>query len=290
MYCQYCGTQNEDGSAFCKACGKPLGKINAVNERNIALLALNITGVVSGALIIMSSFLPFISISFLGVSRSFNLMEGDGIYIIIVAIFGIIASLQKKKEIVVFIGGLSLAMFYIYYLALSKNAGSDNEWEQLAKSLLQKDVGYYFLLIGALGLIISGVVGVVLSGATKIHIWKILSGTLCGMMFIIIGYTLAKADFSTEMSDELAELVIRCGGIIAGLLLLGGVLSVVPIKGFATGSSLIQCLLFAAAALIGFEYYKYFNDMVIWAIWSAVCAVAAEVLACLPDKTTINNL
>ncbi len=39
---------------------------------------------------------------------------------------------------------------------------SDDSWGELAKSLIQKEFGYYLLLIGSVGLVIAGIVGFVL--------------------------------------------------------------------------------------------------------------------------------
>ena len=62
--------------------------------------------------------------------------------------------------VVIIAGAISTVFFFIENANLS---GSDaDELTQLAASMIQKEFGYYLLIIGSIGLIVAGLVGFVL--------------------------------------------------------------------------------------------------------------------------------
>ena len=74
MYCAYCGSQNQDGVAYCGNCGKPIMVVNPVQPSPVVQQAVNL-GIVSrsskgfkvgssgAALVILCFFLPWILVS-----------------------------------------------------------------------------------------------------------------------------------------------------------------------------------------------------------------------------------
>jgi hypothetical protein len=177
MYCSSCGKENADGAAFCSSCGKALnasststnspdifGKIEraTVNAPVSTKSKLNIYGLIASIVIILSTFLPFISVSFFGTKASKSLIDGDGVFFIIIAAVGILFSILGKNIIVTIAGILSTILFFIENSSMTSSLDSDDTWGELAKSLIQKEFGYYLLAIGSIGLIIAGIVGIVL--------------------------------------------------------------------------------------------------------------------------------
>ena len=114
----------------------------------------------------VSAFLPYFSVSGLGITVSKSLKDSnDWIYIIIIAGAAFIFSVLGKYLPVVFLGMASLAMFFIENNSITTNLGK--EIDALARSLIQNNIGYYFLLVGSIALIIFAVLGLARIGRKK---------------------------------------------------------------------------------------------------------------------------
>lgn len=88
MFCSKCGTKNDDGAKFCRSCGAPLGQapaaMNTGNKTNpFANINLNNTSksdimawipTVAAAIAVICVFLPWYTISAMGMSDSENLL------------------------------------------------------------------------------------------------------------------------------------------------------------------------------------------------------------------------
>ena len=106
----------------------------------------------------VSAFLPYFSVSGLGITVSKSLKDGnDWIYIVIIAGAAFIFSILGKYLPVIFLGMASLGMFFIENNSITTNLGK--EIDALARSLIQNSMGYYFLLAGSIALIIFAVLG-----------------------------------------------------------------------------------------------------------------------------------
>ena len=114
----------------------------------------------------VSAFLPFFSVSGLGITVSKSLKDSnDWIYIIIIAAAALVFSIIGKYLPVVFLGMASLGLFFIENNSVTTNLGK--EIDALARSLIQNNMGYYFLLAGSIALIIFAVLGLAGIGRKK---------------------------------------------------------------------------------------------------------------------------
>ncbi len=108
----------------------------------------------------ISVVLPYFSVSGLGVTVSKSLMDGrDGIFVIIVAAIALIFSIFGKYAITVFLGMASFGLFFLENNTVTTNLGK--EIDALARSMIQKNLGYYCLLIGSIALIVFSVIGLI---------------------------------------------------------------------------------------------------------------------------------
>ena len=114
----------------------------------------------------VSAFLPYFSVSGLGITVSKSLKDShDWIYILIIAGAALVFSIIGKYLPVIFLGMASLVMFFIENNSITTNLGK--EIDALARSLIQNNIGYYFLLVGSIALIIFAVLGLAGIGRKK---------------------------------------------------------------------------------------------------------------------------
>ena len=110
----------------------------------------NVVGIVACFLIIIGCLLPFASVSMLGYSQSVSLLSDgkDGI-IFLVAALVTIALILIKKDLLSLIAGIITGGLGIYEIIYTNS--------QLGQysSMVNKGMGYYLLLIGAIVLIAS---------------------------------------------------------------------------------------------------------------------------------------
>ena len=124
--------------------------IQSDNERKT-----NIYGMIAGLLAIIALFLPYYRIGGLG---SFELIKTqDWVYFMTLAIGGVLASAFGVNFLCSLAGGLLLLLQYLKNQPLTEKA--DDVWTGLLMSTIQKEEGYYLLLISAIGLIVAGIVG-----------------------------------------------------------------------------------------------------------------------------------
>ena len=110
----------------------------------------NVVGIVSCLLIILGCLLPFASVSVFGYSQSVSLLgDGkDGIIFLIASIITIVMILIKK-DLLALIAGLITGGLGIYEIVYT------NDQLGSYSSMVDKGMGYYLLLIGAIVLIVS---------------------------------------------------------------------------------------------------------------------------------------
>ena len=129
-------------------------------------MKIKILCIIACLIIGVSAFLPYFSVSGLGITVSKSLKDGnDWIYIVIIAAAALVFSLLGKYLPVVFLGMASLALFFIENNSITTNLGK--EIDALARSLIQNSMGYYCLLVGSVALIIFAVLGLAGTGRKK---------------------------------------------------------------------------------------------------------------------------
>ena len=163
MFCQSCGKEISNDLNFCIYCGSPITRDNSSRIRppltNYQTKSkINKWGIVASVAILLSAFLPYVSVSFLGSTMSICLMDSYlGYLFIVLASVGVLFSLIGFNIILIIDGVASTVIFFVVN---SNLGGSDDDaLSQLAASMLQKSVGYYLLLLGSIGLIAAGIYG-----------------------------------------------------------------------------------------------------------------------------------
>ena len=151
-FCDNCGSPLDPESQFCAQCGAITeddefqstfpSKLDISNTFGLKL------GIyISSAVLILSSFLPYISINLLGFTQSRSLIEGgDGFIFIAFAIAAILAAALKPRLSFAF-GILSLCLCLFELVNTFSNLGE-------YATFVNKGMGCYLSLISAIALII----------------------------------------------------------------------------------------------------------------------------------------
>ena len=114
--------------------------------------------IIACLLIGVSAFFPYFSVSGLGVTVSKSMRDGNNwIFLMIITAAALLFSAIGKYLPVFFLGVASLVLFIIENNSITTNLGK--EIDALARSVIQKNIGYYFLLIGSIAMIIFAVLG-----------------------------------------------------------------------------------------------------------------------------------
>lgn len=128
-----------------------------------------IIGIVASLLFAIGSFLPYYTVSVFGYSNSISLFGIKALWGIIVLLVGIasaVMALTQQFQALLGIGGAAVA-FNIYAMLRFASILSKNSYTKMAKDLLKHGVGFYILLIGALGILGVALYKVVLEDKLK---------------------------------------------------------------------------------------------------------------------------
>lgn len=185
-FCIKCGQELKPGDAFCPNCGTPVTKKpntqtqsfaeNAAQMQNQAKNTINdiknttkdfishdktgfidkfvkqnnVVGILACLLIIIGCLLPFASVSMLGYSQSVSLLSDgkDGIIFLVASLVTIVFILIKK-DLLSLIAGIITGGLGIYEIIYTNSQLGEYS------SMVNKGMGYYLLLIGAIILIAS---------------------------------------------------------------------------------------------------------------------------------------
>ena len=105
-------------------------------------------------------------------------------------------------------------------------------------------------------------------------IWKLVSGILCMILFIFVGFQSCAAGMADALGDT-GGVSGGAGIIVAVLMLAGGIVSVSTRNSEKKGSDIALIILFTLAALFGFVLSGSFSDLKIWAGWCLINAIMA---------------
>lgn len=174
MFCQYCGTQVPDGNTNCTNCGAALtaGTTNAqsantnyqaynqaysqpVNQMNYGYAqpmtqvkpknAVNIFAIIATAVLFLSLLLPYVKA--LGQSMAL-IEEGSDRYFFLGVIAIAVLGIAVKKNVIIIIAGV-IACFLTFIE--STNFAKYNFF-----GMIEKGIGFYVMIAGAVMLLISG--------------------------------------------------------------------------------------------------------------------------------------
>ena len=119
----------------------------------------NIIGIVAGALLIISTLLPYATISFMGQSESKSLISaGDGVFFLLIGIAAIVVSIFNLN-IGVLITGIVSTLFALYEV-IDFSKVMDNSYYS---NFVHRGVGFYLMIIASLAII------------AAMPVWKIIA-------------------------------------------------------------------------------------------------------------------
>lgn len=113
------------------------------------------------------------------------------------------------------------------------------------------------------------------SGSVPLATWKLVSGILSMVLFILVSFQSCAAGLGNAIADN-GEVSGSAGIIVAIMLLTGGIVSVATRKS-GKGGDVALIVLYGIGAFIGFILAGNYSDLRIWAFWCLVCVVLAIV-------------
>ena len=107
-------------------------------------------------------------------------------------------------------------------------------------------------------------------------VWKLVSGILSMVLFILVAFQSCAAGVSNALENN-GEVSGSAGLIVAVLMLAGGIVSVATRKSEKMGGNIALIILFGLAALKPESNYGRFSDLMIWSVWCLLKAILAVV-------------
>ena len=113
-------------------------------------------------------------------------------------------------------------------------------------------------------------------GDTKMKVWKLVSGILSIVLFVLVAFQSCAVGVSNTIMES-EEVSGSAGIIVAILMLAGGIVSIATRNASGKGGNIALIVLFGLAALIGFTSYGSFSDLAIWSGWCVINVILAIV-------------
>lgn len=143
--CPNCKTANKINARNCINCGHYIKDApgSAPQTKNGVIL-----GIIASALIVLSMFLPFVSISFFGYTQSISLSSNgsDWLFFVALALACLLCTITKK-----WIPHLIFSIIVIIFIFMEMNTITDSE----ISNMVVMGIGFYVLIIGAICNIVS---------------------------------------------------------------------------------------------------------------------------------------
>lgn len=166
MFCGKCGNEVNENEGFCANCGEPItsqdttDKVSAYTPDTTTgsatgfkfdLKKANIIALVSSAIMIIMTFLPYASVEFMGMSESVSLTSegGDGIFFIIIALLGIVFGLLSNKKALIVVGGIACALMLFEVISFADFADEMGAYSDF----LSKGIGFWLMILSSVGLL-----------------------------------------------------------------------------------------------------------------------------------------
>lgn len=105
-------------------------------------------------------------------------------------------------------------------------------------------------------------------------VWKLVSGILSIVLFLIVSFQSCAAGISNTLSDN-GEVGGSAGVLVAIFLLTGGIVSIATRNSKGKGGNIALIILFGLATIIGLALAGSYLDLKIWAAWCAINVVLA---------------
>ena len=105
-------------------------------------------------------------------------------------------------------------------------------------------------------------------------VWKLVSGILSIVLFLIVSFQSCAAGISNTLSDN-GEVGGSAGVLVAIFLLAGAIVSIATRNSKGKGGNIALIILFGLATIIGLALAGSYLDLKIWAAWCAINVVLA---------------
>lgn len=155
-FCKNCGTPLNDGATVCGKCGAPVGAAPGGSPVHPAPSAigsdkLKLGVLIASAVVILSTFLPYATVSLFGFSESVSLLEGGDGWFFIAASAVAIVGVLINKPILPLVGGVITALISLFEIVDMKTQLGDYS------SMVDMSMGFYLSLVGSIALAVLGV-------------------------------------------------------------------------------------------------------------------------------------
>lgn len=105
-------------------------------------------------------------------------------------------------------------------------------------------------------------------------IWKLVSGILSIILFVIVSLQSCAAGISNALAEN-GEVSGSAGFMVAIFMLAGGITSIATRKAKGKGANIALIILFGLGALIGFTLKGSYGDLGIWSGWCVINVILA---------------
>jgi hypothetical protein len=119
------------------------------------------------------------------------------------------------------------------------------------------------------------------------RVWKLVSGILSIILFVIVMFQSCAAGLANTISNN-KELSGSAGIIVSIMMLSGGIVSIATRNSKGKGANIALIVLFGIGALTGLtQNPTIFKDLLVWGGWCAINAVLALVSLIKGNKSDI---
>jgi hypothetical protein len=119
------------------------------------------------------------------------------------------------------------------------------------------------------------------------RVWKLVSGILSIILFVIVMFQSCAAGLANTISNN-KELSGSAGIIVSIMMLSGGIVSIATRNSKGKGANIALIVLFGIGALTGLtQNPTIFKDLLVWGGWCAINAALALVSLIKGNKSDI---
>ena len=108
----------------------------------------------------------------------------------------------------------------------------------------------------------------------NMKVWKLVSGILSIILFVLVSLQSCAAGISNALEDN-GEVSGSAGLLVAIFMLAGGITSIATRKATGKGGNIALIILFGLGAFIGFTLKGSYSDLAVWSGWCVINAVLA---------------
>lgn len=118
--------------------------------------------------------------------------------------------------------------------------------------------------------------------------WKLVSGILCIVLFMVVMLQSCAAGLSNAMEGS-GEMSGTAGVFLGIMMLTGGIVSLATRKSNSRGGNIALIILFGLASIVGYAGKGSFSDLGIWAGWCLINVIFALISMFKKKNTPIKE-